>query len=128
MIADRNSHKNSPPPMEREEFNVDWTLHAEMGQRMMAGHIPEDMNDRWFIIMENGWLLFHRSWTGNCIFGLKVDASSEGVAINQGWVSRKTDEYSSNDIESDIELAHTLVGDYFLMPPSPPLSPFVAAD
>ncbi len=116
MIADRNSWKNSQPPIEREEFNVDWTFPVEMGQRMVAGHIPEGMDDRWFILMENGWLLFHRSWTGNCIFGLKVDGLSEGVAINEGWVSRKTDEYSSTDIERDVELAQTLLNEYFRLP------------
>ena len=113
MIVDRNSWKNSPPPMEREVFNVDWTFPAEMGQRMIAGHIPEGMDDRWFILMENGWLLFHRSWTGYCIFGLKVDASTEGATINEGWVSRKTDEYSSTDIDQDVELAQTLLNEYF---------------
>ena len=127
MIADRNSWKNSPPPVKREEFNVDWTFPADMGQRMMTGHIPEGMDDRWFILMENGWLLFHRSWTGNCIFGLKVVDLPEGMAINQGWVSRKTEEHSSTDIERDIELAQNLVFEYFLMPPSPPLSSFVTA-
>jgi len=128
VIADRQSWKNSPPPEEREDFNVDWTFPAEIGERMMAGHIPEGMDDRWFILMENGWLLFHRSWTGNCIFGLKVGASQEDVTINQGWVSRKTDEYGAADIQRDVDLAHTLVRDYFLMPPSPPVSPFMAAD
>jgi len=94
---------------------------------MNAGHVPEGMDDRWFILMENDWLYFHRSWTGHCIFGLKVDASSEGARISNGWVSRKTEEYSSTDIERDIELAQNLVFEYFLMPPSPPLSPFVTA-
>jgi hypothetical protein len=116
LIADRQSWKNSPPPVEREEFNVDWTFPAEMGQRMMAGHIPEGMDDRWFILMENGWLLFHRSWTGNCIFGLKVDDLPEGVAINEGWVSRKTDEYGATDIDQDVELARTLLNEYFRLP------------
>ncbi len=113
MIANRNSWKNSPPPIEREEFNVDWAFPAEIGQRMIAGHIPEGMDDRWFILMEDGWLLFHRSWTGYCIFGLKVDALPEGVTINEGWVSRKTEEYSATDIDQDVALAQTLLNEYF---------------
>jgi hypothetical protein len=113
MIADRNSWKNSPPPKEREVFKVDWAFPAIMADRMMTGHIPEGMDDRWFILMEDGWLLLHRSWTGYCIFGLKVDASTEDVTINEGWVSRKTDEYSSTDIDQDVELAQTLLNEYF---------------
>jgi len=116
MIADRNSWKNSPPPIEREVFNVDWTFPAEMGERMNAGHVPEGMDDRWFILMGNDWLYFHRSWTGQCIFGLKVDGLSEGVAINQGWVSRKADEYGGTDIDQDVALVHTLLNEYFRRP------------
>ena len=116
MIANRNSWKNAPPPIEREVFKVAWNFPPAMARRMIAGHIPEDMNDRWFILMEDGWLLFHRSWTGNCIFGLKVDDLPEGIAINQGWVSRKIDEYSSTDVEKDVELAQTLLNDYFRLP------------
>ena len=80
---------------------------------MMAGHVPECMDDRWFILMEDGWLLFHRSWTGSCIFGLKVNDQPEGMSISEGWVSRKADEYSSTDIENDIDLAERLLNDYF---------------
>lgn len=112
-IADRNSWKNSPPPIEREEFKVAWTFPTAMGARMTAGHIPEGMDDRWFILMDDGWLLFHRSWTGSCIFGLKVNDQPEGISISEGWVSRKADEYSSTDIENDIDLAERLLNDYF---------------
>jgi len=128
MIADRQSWKNLPAPSEREKFGVSWTFPAEMGDRMLAGHIPEAMDDRWFILMEEGWLLFHRSWTGYCIFGLKVDTLPEGVSISEGWVSRNADEYKSTDLDQDVELVHRLVGEYFLMPPREPLSPFMVAD
>jgi hypothetical protein len=99
-----------------------------MGLRMIEGHVPVGMDDRWFILMEDGWLLFHRSWTGSCIFGLKVDSSPEGVVVNEGWVSRKVDEYSSNDIDQDVELAQALVREYFFTPPSAQLSMFVTPD
>jgi hypothetical protein len=102
-----------PPPTEREPFKVAWTFPPAMGASMIAGHVPEDMNDRWFILMEDGWLLFHRSWTGACIFGLKIETLPEGVVINEGWVSRKTDEYNSSDVDKDVELVQTLVNDYF---------------
>ena len=116
MVANRQSWKNLPPPPERQEFKVAWILPSAMGTRMIAGHIPEDMNDRWFILMEDDWLLFHRSWTGACIFGLKIDTTPEGVRVIEGWVSRKIDEYSSTDVEKDVELAQALLNDYFRLP------------
>ena len=113
LVADRSSWKNSPPPSERQGFEVAWNFSAEIGQRIMAGHVPEGMDDRWFILMEDGWLLFHRSWSGHCIFGLKVDDQPDRVSITEGWVSRKAVEYSSVDIQKDVELARTLLDGYF---------------
>lgn len=87
MIVDRNSLKNSSPPIEQEVFNGNWTFPAEMGPPTMAEHVPEGMGDL-----------------------------PEGVTINEGWVSRKTEEYSSTDIDQDVELALTLLNEYFRLP------------
>lgn len=112
MIADRNSHLNLQAPIEREEFAVAWTFPPEVGRRMIAGHIPETCEDRWFILMEDGWLYFHRSLTGTCIFGLKVDITAEATKINQGWVNRGT-AYISDSVAKDIELVRILINQYF---------------
>ena len=35
--------------------------------QIRAGHIPEMMEDKWFIYWQDDRLFFHRSWTGYCI-------------------------------------------------------------
>ena len=128
MNANRRSWKNLPVPAKRENFKVSWTFRPDVAERMILGHVPEGMDDRWFILMENSWLLFHRSWTGSCIYGLKVDALPKGVIINDGWVSRNADEYSSTDLSKDVDLLSDLVRMYFLLPPSTQLNLFMAPD
>jgi len=112
MTADRNSHLNLQLPLEREEFAVSWTFTSKVGQRMAAGIIPETFEDRWFILMEENWLYFHRAHTGTCIFGLKVDITTEETKVSQGWVNRGTS-YISEGIEKDIETVRILINQYF---------------
>ena len=112
MIIDRTAHVNLQAPREREEFAVSWSFPPEVGHRMTAGHIPETCEDRWFIVMEENWLYFHRSRTGTCMFGLKVDIPAGETKVNQGWVNRGT-AYISESIDKDIERVRSLINHYF---------------
>jgi hypothetical protein len=85
------------------------------GDRMRQGFVPRDMDDRWFVYFEDGWLNFHRSWTGAHIYALKLEGSPFGVRIVDGWVSRDEDDYRSPGIEHDrefvVKLTRSLFGD-----------------
>lgn len=126
MKADRDSWQNEPAPAKRETFTADWEYPREMGDRMSEGHIPRAMEDRWFIMMEDGWLLFHRSWTGYCTFALKVEQTGDGVRITEGWASRDNEQYRSDDIGKDVALIRQLIDTYFKgAPPYEDYCPFV---
>ena len=49
-------------------------------------------------------------------FWFESERPTAGATINEGWVSRKTDEYSSTDIDQDEELDQTLLNEYFRLP------------
>jgi hypothetical protein len=76
---------------------------------MIQGHIPQDMDDKWFIYFEDGWLYFHRSWTGACVYALRLDGSPSGVRVIDGWVSRNKRQYRSPGIERDREIVLQLI-------------------
>lgn len=80
---------------------------------MREGFVPRDMDDRWFIYFEDGWLNFHRSWTGAHIYALRLDGSPFGVRVVDGWVSRNEDEYRSPGVEHDREFVVRLVRSHF---------------
>ena len=48
------------------EFRMDLT--PEQMDTLSWGHVPLEMEDKWFSYMENGRLHIHRSWTGFCIY------------------------------------------------------------
>jgi len=79
--------------------------------RMRQGFVPADMDDRWFIFFEDGWLYFHRSWTGACIFGLRLD----GAGIVEGWVSRDEAWYTSSGLAQDLAMVERLIRDVLLV-------------
>lgn len=71
---------------------------------MRLGFSPRDMDDRWLICFEDGWLHFRRSWTGHHIFAVRLDGSPAGVHIVDSWVSRNREQYQWQDIEQDRRL------------------------
>ena len=78
----------SDPPTECERLPctlpaIDWGLY----DRIERGHIPMEMEDKWFIFLTDGMLRFHRSWTGACIYWVEV-GFDEGYTLTRAWVSR----------------------------------------
>lgn len=113
-MATRNSWKTRPHPTEREHFTLALAVTEADVERISRGHVPEEMDDRWFIYFEESWLYFHRSWTGACVFGLQIDRTAAGFSTGDCWVSRNKDEYNSSDVERDKESLTKLFTRYFL--------------
>ena len=72
-------------------------------QRIIVGYIPVQMEEKWFAYFENGWLHFHRSWTGFEIYKAEIVAFDGSYVINSFWVERNSEKYGNTNDESDIE-------------------------
>lgn len=116
MAATRESWKTLPQPTEKEHFALTLSISEDALERMMHGVIPEDMSDRWFVFFESGWLYFHRSWTGSCVFGIEIQRSATGAAPGDCWVSRNEAEYTSTDIDRDRDTLTALITRFFIKP------------
>jgi hypothetical protein len=53
------------------------------------GCIPRDMDDRWFIYLEGEWVHLHRSWTGFCIYQVRLEAVGSSY-IDRALLGRET--------------------------------------
>ena len=78
-------------------------------QRIIVGYIPVQMEEKWFAYFENGWLHFHRSWTGFEIYKAEIVAFDGSYVINSFWVERNSEKYGNTNDESDIETFYFLV-------------------
>lgn len=111
--APKDSWKRKPLPEQREALHFISFYTDERAERIIHGYRPRDMDDKWFIYAEKGWVYFHRSWTGDCIFAMKLDGSPAGVRVTESWVNRDTRQYTCKSIEQDRELLKNLIAHYF---------------
>ena len=81
--------------------------------RIANGHIPQEMEDKWFVFLEEDRLYFHRSWTGFCIFDLQLVTNCDGTYVEHCWVNRNSSQHTSTDLAEDERLLRTLLRNYF---------------
>ena len=111
--ANKTSWKRLAPPSNRAPLGFAGFYFDERAERIIAGNVPVDMDDRWFIYSEDGWVYFHRSWTGACVFGVRLDGSPAGVRVIDSWVNRDPTQYTGANIDQDRTLLRNLIDRYF---------------
>jgi hypothetical protein len=94
---------------------LDRTFTEEEYQLLSLGLIPEVMEDKWFIYLDGDWLSFHRSWTGYCIYQVRLAHEDGTYRIAEVWVNRDPAQYSSQDAESDAAILSRILIDSFLL-------------
>lgn len=85
-IATRNSWKNSPIK-DPKPISVNLSFTQDEFSILKRGFIPEEMEDKWFIFYEDGWIYLHRSWTGFGMFKAKIIEQDDQYLIKEIWIS-----------------------------------------
>lgn len=109
MITKKENWKNYPMSSDRERLNICKHYDSNELIKIQAGHLPESMEDKWFIFYQDNWLYFHRSWTGHCIYKVKLKITDEGADIDEAWVTRDSEQYRNNVIAEDINILLSLI-------------------
>jgi ribA/ribD-fused uncharacterized protein len=91
-----------PAMNERFEFCRPFTDHQM--EILRGGHIPQEMEDKWFWYMEGSTLYAHRSWTGFCIY--KVDFKPDNKHLVT--VNRDPEQYTCTSTKADAEQLNDL--------------------
>lgn len=117
--ATRKTHTIHPFPRRRVLILFDRRFTAEELEHVKLGVIPQEMEDHWSIFFEKGWLYFVRSWTGYCIYKVRVEQKNDTARITEGWVSRDPRQYGSTDAKYDSELLAEVIERVLLNPESP---------
>lgn len=71
--ATRSSWKTHPMPESRQALPWSRAFSRDEMQAMARGLLPQQMEDKWFIFLEDDQLYFHRSWTGLCCYQVDLD-------------------------------------------------------
>lgn len=91
-------------PKQRSTFLLDIELDPFDSCLAARGFTPTAMEEKWFVYLENGHLIFRRSWTGILIY--EVDAQWRGDRLYLGWVqvNRNPKQYGETDDDYDRRL------------------------
>lgn len=65
--------------------------------RLQQGLVPEEMEDKWFVVWHGDALWLHRSWTGFCIYRVGFAVGGDEVAIAEVIVNREPEQYTGSD-------------------------------
>lgn len=108
-LATRDSWQTTPMSSSRVELPIVLRLTLDEFERVKRGNIPEEMEDKWFVFQEDGWVYFHRSWTGYCIYQLRFEQEGDEAVVREAWVTRDPEHYRNDDIAEDEQLLRSLL-------------------
>ena len=117
--ATRQSWPNIKPlPSQRASLSLERAFTEEEYELIRHGVVPEAMENKWFIFLEEDVLYIHRSWTGFCIYQVGFKKEGAQYRIAEALVNRDSDQYSATDDHYDVKLLNFLI-DEFLLRSSP---------
>lgn len=85
------------------------TLSDDMMECIKYGHIPDAMEDHWFMYCDEDTIRYYRSWTGICIYVAKYEKTDGGYIITELIANRSPDEYGCKDNNYDFALFMALL-------------------
>ena len=95
----------TPMPEKNTQFTIKRKFTDAEIHRIKLGHLPAEMEDRWFSYYEDGKVYYHRSWSGCCIYIVELNLKKNKHIVT---VNRDEREYTNTDINEDIELINEL--------------------
>lgn len=112
--ASRSSWKTLPMPDKKSRLTFERSFTQDEFQQLAKGLIPLAMEDKWFIFLEDDWLYFHRSWTGVCVYQVKLMANEEKYDVAEAWVNRSFKQYKGVSNNYDRLLLGFLINNHLL--------------
>ncbi len=118
-VALPTSWKTKPLPSQvaRLPFQKSYTA-AEFAV-LARGLVPKEMEDKWFVYLQEGVLYLHRSWTGICIYRVAFQEKEGCCVVREALANRDPEQYKSANDGYDSALLNFLVDSLLLGKPSP---------
>lgn len=102
-ISEKHTHLNLKRIFTEEEF-----------EKISLGLIPEAMEDKWFIFLEDNTLYFYRSWTGECIYQITFIKQENSYFPKETLVCRDSEKYQFTSDSYDEKLLLFLIENLLL--------------
>lgn len=114
-----DSWKTKPMPLEVAYLSFNKTYTEEEFGIIASGYVPQEMEDKWFIFMQNKELFFHRSWTGFCIYKVVFEHNNYAYIVREALVNKNIEQYKSIDSNYETSLLGWLIDNLLLRRTTP---------
>ena len=108
-IATKDSWNIEPMPDKQTTIPMDENIPSAAMRIVKYGHIPDAMEDHWFMYCDETTIRYYRSWTGFCIYVAKYEDDGKTCKITELTVNREPEQYSCTDNEHDVALFMALL-------------------
>lgn len=88
--------KVTPMPEARRDVPSGRVFTADEMARLRDGLLPEEMEDKWLVVWNDGGLDVHRSWTGHHLFRATFEAAPFGERVARLTVNRDQDQFKAD--------------------------------
>ena len=108
-VATKDSWNIEPMPGKHTTIPMDESIPSAAMRIVKYGHIPDAMEDHWFMYCDETTIRYYRSWTGFCIYVAKYEDDGETCRITELTVNREPEQYTCTDNEHDVALFMALL-------------------
>lgn len=100
--ATRDSWRQVLPMPEESKIRLQFSrdISLEEYDQLSLGFIPREMEDKWFVYLEDNWLYFHRSWMGYCIYQLRLECIGHSYNVAEVWFDLQPLKWHKNKDEA----------------------------
>lgn len=108
-VALSTSWVTKPLPSSVASLPFQHAYTAEEFAILARGLIPQEMEDKWTVFVQDGVLFFHRSWTGVCVFRVTLREQGGGYVVHEALVNRDPEQYKGTNDGYDADLLNFLI-------------------
>lgn len=108
-VATKDTWNVEPMPEKRVVIPLDETIPSGAMRVVKYGHIPDAMEDHWFMYCDESTIRYYRSWTGFCIYVARYVDNGIICKITVLMVNRDPEQYGCTDNEHDVALFMALL-------------------
>lgn len=107
-VATQDSWKTMPMG-EHVTLVEDLFLPDKEFELLKWGHVPERMEDHWFMYCDEQTIRYYRSWTGHCVYIASYQKNNGGIKINSLQVSVEEKPSNPISVRKDVALFLALI-------------------
>ena len=108
-VATKDNWNIEPMPEKHTTIPMDESIPSAAMHIVKYGHIPDAMEDHWFMYCDETTIRCYRSWTGFCIYVAKYEDDGKTCRITDLTVNRELEQYSCTDDKHDVALFMSLL-------------------